>query len=136
MRVENESEFIGGMDRRLSKKDVTEQFIGNIDEFICMICENVIEDMVSCDECESLFCSLCIMKWMKSKKNCPNCKETFQKGKVPRKVKNMLDKTKFYCQYTVDGCKGTFTYETKEAHYKRECIKKQGNEMKCPFKCG
>ena len=60
-------------EKRLGQSDVTDEFKGNVEEFICPICENVLEDMDCCAECEALFCRECIQSWLKKKADCPCC---------------------------------------------------------------
>jgi len=46
-----------------------------------------------CDNCEEIFCNDCIDQYLESDKDCPKCKENFEKrvkGKLYIKLKNDL----------------------------------------------
>ena len=60
---------------------------------------NVVEDIVSCAECEGMFCKLCHQAWMIKSNDCPLCKEPFESGRISRKVMSLLNGSEFNCPY-------------------------------------
>jgi hypothetical protein len=44
----------------------------------CLICADVMQDAMEVACCGTTFCEGCIKTWMKSKKNCPACRQYLQ----------------------------------------------------------
>ncbi len=67
---------------------------------------------------------------MVTKQTCPNCRESFKSGKVPRAVKNHLEESSLLCK--VAGCNTTFSYLDAAAHHADhitfECMLNCGNK--------
>jgi hypothetical protein len=49
------------------------RFIGGKvnEEFVCVICQDVLEEPVMVSICEHIFCDGCIRGWILEKKECP-----------------------------------------------------------------
>ena len=96
-----------------------------LSDFICSVCLEIVEDPVSCSQCEKLNCRECI----KMSKTCPNCRDgnVYIEVKLPRIVKNTLSNLNISCPL---GCSQQFKYEFKERHFS-ECP----NKDKIPSKC-
>ena len=80
------------------------------DDFECLICKNVVQNPVSCFECDRLFCKLCLTQWRERRSCCPHCRsQTAEVGRVSRILVKQLNKVKFRCSdceqvFTVDDC--------------------------------
>ncbi len=69
-----------------------------------------------CDNCEEIFCNDCIDQYLESDKDCPKCKENFEKrvkGKLYIKLKNDLSALQFVFEKT--GEKYTYADAYKRA---------------------
>ncbi len=97
----------------------------NIKELIkCAICLNIINNVKACSICLNGFCSYCIDIWLKTNKNCPCCKSTFENDeKIVRQKNNILDTCQYYCVNHQNGCQKTFNSQKSFFnHFKNECI--------------
>ena len=83
-----------------------------IDKLICPICYNILKDPISCNSTEKShsFCKLCILKSLKINNKCPICKQTF-KFVTNKKIKELLQKLKFKCKYSDEGCHRILEYK-------------------------
>lgn len=96
---------------------VTSESVTMSDNFLCVICLNLVLNPVFCEESDCIFCKRCIESWNKKEKNCPNCRKEFRANtKVSRILKNMLYKVKIRCIYLSEGCDTVLEYEKYEAH--------------------
>ena len=100
-----------------------------IQEYLCPICTNVVEDMVMCGSCEGLMCQTCIQYWQNKSTDCPLCRENYVEVRIPKKVRNLLNQCEFHCPY---DCGETFIYEHRKTHY-NECVECSKSTQKCPF---
>ena len=100
-----------------------------IQEFICPVCTNVVEDVVCCAECEGLFCKQCSQAWLTKSNDCPLCKAQFEHGKISRKVMSMLNVSEFNCPYM---CGQVFKYEYRKKHFS-VCEQIASNSKECPY---
>ena len=80
-------------ERKLTVDDAHAEFKGNIEVYVCPICKHIVSDMVSCAECENLFCKDCIESCTRNKPECPECNSNFVDGKLNKRLINMLNKT-------------------------------------------
>ena len=80
-------------ERKLTMDDAHAEFKGNIEVYVCQICKHIVSDMVSCAECESLFCKDCIESCTRNKPECPECNSNFVEGKLNKRLINMLNRT-------------------------------------------
>ena len=106
------------------------------DDFICLICLNVVLNPVHCGNCQALFCKTCVRKWIgrasikQCPKRCGNGKE-FKESALNRLIKNQLDAIVFRCPSDT-GCGKTFSYAEKHKHM--GCSSKTG--VTCLQNCG
>ncbi len=49
-----------------------------LQQFVCVICTNVLEDFTSCADCEALICRSCLNQWLARDSVCPLCKQEFE----------------------------------------------------------
>ncbi len=63
-----------------------EQRVGDAfeNDYICLVCTNVVWKPKSCAKCEKMFCTKCLDDWLARNQTCPNCRKNFKNGKVPR----------------------------------------------------
>lgn len=90
----------------------------------CSICVGIIIDPQQCQSCDTCFCKVCIVEWLKKSKFCPmKCvKPTFKDSRLLRTV---LSKLNFKCQ---DGCDKEIPYDDLTTH-PLKCLKKM---IECP----
>ena len=114
--------------KKLSIDSAKPEFRKVIQQFICPICTNVLEDFTSCGSCEGLLCRSCLNQWLARETSCPLCKVEFEEFKVSRMIRNVLNMCEFACPF---GCNDSFTYENRKRHFDQcsECSEQQ----KCPF---
>ena len=97
--------------------------------FFCGVCEGVADDPKKCQNCENVFCEICI-KATKEKANvCPSCKKSpFKEINLSRYERIKLNEAEFNCY----KCQDSFPYEERAKHL--TCCKSlQGL---CPAGCG
>ena len=70
--------------------------------FYCKICYNIVVNVTQCNSCEILYCKKCIEHRVQTDENCPNCKEVFSEGKVPKITKKILEAFILQCPYMCD----------------------------------
>ena len=104
--------------KKLTLDSAKPEFRKVIQQFVCPICTNVIEDFTACNDCEGLMCRSCLNLWLARDQTCPLCKTEFQEMKVSRQVRNVLNMCEFTCPY--DGCEEVFMYENRKRHFS-EC---------------
>jgi len=85
----------------LSTKLLKEHFSSQ-ENFYCKICFNLVVNVKQCKNCEILFCKKCIEHRIKQDENCPNCKEAFIEGVVPKITNNILNNFILQCPYMCD----------------------------------
>ena len=64
--------------KKLTQAHALPEYAKIIQEFLCPVCMNVVEDIVACLECEGMFCKPCHQAWMTKSADCPLCKEPFE----------------------------------------------------------
>ena len=83
-----------------------ERFSDVSQELVCCICTGVLEDPVEIP-CRHVFCSECISKWLKNKKNCPKCRKSVRKSAIQPAlpmIRNILGSLKMRCLFASQGC--------------------------------
>ena len=100
-----------------------ERFIDSVDEeLICPICESVLENPLQIIECEHVFCSDCITKWIQTgNQTCPCDRKTIQKDDLrsPRFVIKFLEKLQIKCDFAPQGCVSIVKLEHLSQHCKQ-----------------
>ena len=88
-----------------------DQAVGEIDDnFICMMCTEIVTQPQACTDCSRLFCHDCMESWkqMNAECPCPNCQKPFRNMALPEFLQRSLYKIDFKCD--VVSCKEKFTY--------------------------
>ena len=96
----------------------------DLDEFVCGICQDVLNKPVVTQCCRQSYCRQCIEEWLKGHNTCPNDRKPLTINRVseaPRLVINVIDKMQIRCDNSDKGCPEVTTIGTKEYHYKT-CI--------------
>jgi hypothetical protein len=89
---------------------VTERVQGStqieLSELVCStICENILWKPVSCQQCETHFCSMCIRQWLTNHPNqCPMRCNTFIERPCSKFIARQLAKLQVACIYQTNGC--------------------------------
>eukprot|EP00299_Pterocystis_sp_00344_P014925 c7431_g1_i1.p1 GENE.c7431_g1_i1~~c7431_g1_i1.p1 ORF type:complete len:417 (+),score=86.81 c7431_g1_i1:73-1323(+) len=98
----------------------TDRFAQHVDEeFICPICQDVLEQPVSLRSCEHNFCRDCILDHVRKSKKCPVCRALTREQDVQpinRSLNNLMRKHKIHCQFRARGCQIVETLETIGIH--------------------
>ena len=100
--------------KKLTVENAKPEFKKVLQQFVCAICTNVLEDFAACGDCEGLICRACLNQWLARNSVCPLCKQEFEEMKVSRQVMNVLNMCEFSCPY---GCGESFTYENRKRHF-------------------
>ena len=118
----------------------------NIEDFICPICLNILNNPISCSDKKNShsFCKNCIDKYLEENDNCPTCKLKFG-YKINEELYNTLVKLNFICEFKKEGCSKIIPYSDYLTHINNckyynkqfEClIMKYNYESKSFEKCG
>lgn len=78
----------------------------DLNELTCStICENILWKPVSCQQCETHFCLMCIRKWLHKHPNqCPMRCASFVERPCSKFVARQLAKLQITCAYQPNGC--------------------------------
>ncbi|CAF2812031.1 unnamed protein product [Rotaria sp. Silwood2] len=90
----------------------------DLSELVCStICENILWKPVSCQQCETHFCSTCIRQWLIKRPNqCPIRCDTFIERPCSKFIARQLAKLQIACIHQPNGCKEIIPYEALEKH--------------------
>ncbi|CDW83315.1 early girl [Stylonychia lemnae] len=88
--------------------------------FICVICQSVVNDPLICNRCENVFCKKCLLLFSPQLNKCPMRCQMPQFGKPIRFFNQNLQELKFKCKY-YHTCKQVVTYKNYQQHL-RECL--------------
>lgn len=85
------------------------------DEFICSICQDVLQDPMTIIPCEHVFCRTCIVEWNRNSLTCPIDRTTVDKLQPAlRNFVNLLNKLQLRCKFS--GCDATFPLGDVKSH--------------------
>jgi len=110
------------------------------DELICSICSSVLEDPLMTVECEHLFCSDCIFKWISrsTARSCPIDRTpinvTTGLKPAPRAIRNLLARLELRCDYAASGCQYVSRLEQMEKHA-ASCDFNPRKQVRCNMWC-
>jgi WD40 repeat protein len=91
------------------------EFLDKFPELLCQICLCLVLDPLSCQNCDSIYCSKCIKQYSRYSGLCPNrCRLVLKP--VNRIVKNMINQIKIKCIFFFKGCKEILNHEKFENH--------------------
>ncbi|CAF3843990.1 unnamed protein product [Rotaria sp. Silwood1] len=90
----------------------------DLSELVCStICENILWKPISCQQCETHFCSACIRQWLIKRPNqCPMRCDIFIERPCSKFIARQLAKLQIACIYQPNGCKEIIPYEALEKH--------------------
>ena len=91
----------------------------DIDEnLFCPICKQASFNPEECSQCETLFCSSCLLTWKnKNPDRCPaGCEGLFSYKRAHRIVRNKLSSLKYRCSNTQSGCEAVFNLDNRASH--------------------
>ncbi len=101
--------------RGFDKEFIVEEFLTISEELTCSICLNLLNDPISCQSCDNMFCSNCIKIWNKVSSTCPNmC--IFKPKPILHSIANLLGKIKMKCLYYKKGCLSIVNYKEMQSH--------------------
>nr|XP_022326008.1 E3 ubiquitin-protein ligase NRDP1-like isoform X2 [Crassostrea virginica]XP_022326009.1 E3 ubiquitin-protein ligase NRDP1-like isoform X2 [Crassostrea virginica] len=106
-------------------------------EFICPICQGVLENPQQVSECEHAFCKACIDEWLKRQPTCPVDRKRISPKDlkpVPRILTNLLSNLEIACDNANYGCTTVVKLEKLPEHL-RECYHSQ-TPVQCTKGCG
>ena len=97
-----------------------ERFASTVDQnFLCLICFNVLKDPVLCPRNHHCFCRACITKHLKNYQRCPTCADelTVETLAEPqRMIKQILNELKIHCVYVDRGCQEILQLQHLDQH--------------------
>ena len=110
----------------------TERFTSGLnEEFICAICQEVLEDPMECGTCQTSFCSACINLWLTKNKSCPNrCELNFDR--CHKFLRSVLENLILTCSNKPEGCLELVKlgdlkrHESSECNYRKVSCSNQG----------
>ena len=103
------------------KSKIVGMQLDQLDEFVCGICHDVLNDPVFAQCCRQSYCRQCIEEWLEGHNICPNDRKPLTidgVSEVPRLVINLIDKMQIRCDYSNKGCPEVTTIGTKVDHCK------------------
>ena len=92
-----------------------------LDEFICSICQDILEEPVVTQCCRQSFCKVCINQWLSSNNTCPYDRKKLsvnQLSPLPRMYINLLNKLNIKCVNYGNGCQSIVRFEEMSNHMK------------------
>jgi len=95
-----------------------------IEELLCVICHNLVDNPVQHAECETLFCKDCIEDWLTRDNTCPVDRKNLTTEMLrppPRISRKMLESLEIRCDFLSRGCTNYETYENIKEH-EESCI--------------
>ena len=104
-----------------------------LEEFVCGICQDVLNKPVVTQCCRQSYCRDCIEEWLRGHYTCPNDRQPLTidgVSEVPRFVINLIDKLKITCDNSDKGCPEVITIGTKKYHLKM-CMYNQCKTCGC-----
>lgn len=84
-----------------------ERFAENVDDFMCPICRNVLQDPIQIKKCEHMFCRCCIVTWMNHSFTCPTDRMQIKLTHLrnpSRFFRIQYNRLKAKCQFVRSGC--------------------------------
>ena len=92
-----------------------------VDDFSCIICNEILKDPVQCQANEHYFCRECVTKHLQNSQTCPTCKDELMIETLrpaPRIIVNIVSKIKKpRCSYVSRGCKENVKVEEILLHH-------------------
>ena len=92
----------------------------HLEEFICGICQDVLNKPVVTQCCRQSYCRQSITEWLTDQNTCPNDRSSLTPeglGEVPRLVLNLMNKMMFKCQSIEKGCDALYNIEKYQEHW-------------------
>ena len=98
----------------------------------CIICKNLLWDLVELDVCHHVCCKYCINKWLKSHSNCPACRQKPNSYQPPICLIRSFGELKIKCSN--NGCPCTPCYSNFVQHLEKcEYRKYKCTNEKCNY---
>jgi len=87
------------------------------DFYICKLCNGIVREAKCCNNCDDLFCKICLEETLNLDKNqCPACNESpFVARKINKIINQTINDLELRCPY---GCNQIIKYENIESHLK------------------
>ena len=88
------------------------------DEFVCNICQNIMQIPTSGCKIGHTFCRDCYETWLTHNSSCPKCRNVVDLDNLwfNLPISNMISELPMQCMYHTDGCKWTGKLSSMEAH--------------------
>lgn len=98
----------------------TGRVVGDVDpDFVCSICHGVLDEPVQRAECEHVFCSVCIQRWLETNGSCAACREPLTvDALVPasRFIRTRVNALQVSCKFADQGCPACAPLEHVASH--------------------
>ncbi|KAK2702905.1 E3 ubiquitin-protein ligase NRDP1-like [Artemia franciscana] len=116
-----------------------DRFVGDVDSnFVCSICNDVLEDPLQAPKCEHSFCKLCILTWLNTNHSCPLDRKKLtvvDLRPVSRILRSLLLRLTLTCNNQIHGCPAIVVLEQLETHL-LECSFDPKRLVSCNSGCG
>lgn len=83
------------------------RFQEDVEDFLCPVCFDVLNDPIELKKCEHIFCRHCIVKWFHEHPTCPVDREQIKEShlrQTSRFFRQQYSRLKIRCQYVGKGC--------------------------------
>lgn len=104
------------------------------EDYICPICRDVLAEPLMVDNCEHIFCSDCIFKWINREGSCPvdrNRTNASLLRQPMRSFRNLLGKLIIKCDFEGNGCDRAMAIDDLLAHV-NQCKFNPDSLVECP----
>ena len=85
-----------------------ERFVTTVNQnFLCLICFNILREPVMCSKNQHCFCRSCITQYLQNSQRCPTCNDELTVETLvdpPRMIKDMINELNIHCVYNNRGC--------------------------------
>ena len=93
--------------------------LDQLEEFVCGICQDVLNDPVVTQCCRQSYCRQCINEWLRRENTCPHDRSLITLDdlvEAPRFVVSFINKLRIKCELYENGCEIVVNIENYEEH--------------------
>ena len=88
-----------------------------IKDLTCKLCEDLAWDINLCLYCDTVYCNVCISKWLKRRRNCLECKSEYVGQKLQKTMNDIVnERVLLKCLYYKNGCSQAVKYKDFFSH--------------------
>jgi hypothetical protein len=88
-----------------------------IKDLMCKLCGDLAWDINLCLYCDTVYCNVCISRWLKRKRHCLECKSEYVGQKLQKTMNDIVnEKVMLKCLYYNNGCSKAVKYSDFFSH--------------------